>query len=217
MTTGVSLQHPMPRQRRRGCARAGMPARRSTRWCRGRLRRPRSSAPTWLAPSSGLASASPRVRSRRWPRAARPRWRSGGSSSGWSRRHRMHRITVPYYDYHPRTRPHRGGTPIAGPTCLSAGPRRQDTSNSRAGAHPGTSRIVAGALGTVAGEEAVTDALSVGPGATRPESGHGRRTSRTAPPRTTGAAAQRPAATRTARGPHTPDRGASAHHCPARA
>jgi hypothetical protein len=119
-------------------------------------------------------------------------------------------------DYQPWTRPHRGGTPIAGPACLSAGPRREGTSISRAGARPGASRKVAGTLGTVAGDEAVTDAMSVGPGATRPEPGRGRRTSRMAHPRTTGAAAHRPGATRTALGPHTPDRGASARPPPSR-
>ena len=110
-----------------------------------------------------------------------------------------------------------GDPPTAGLACLSEVPRREGTSLSRAGARPGASRIVAGALGPVAGEEAVTDSVSVGPGATRPESGHRRRTSRTAHPRTTGAAAQRPGATRIALGPHTPDRGRSADPPPSRA
>ena len=68
-----------------------------------------------------------------------------------------------------------------------------------------------------AGAEAVRDAVSVCRGATRPEFGHGRRTSRTAHPRTTGAATQRPGTTRTALGPHTPDRGRSADPPPSRA
>jgi len=47
----------------------------------------------------------------------------------------------------------------------------------RAGAGPGASRMVAGVLGTIAGEEPVTpNALSACPGATSPESGHGLRT-----------------------------------------
>ena len=68
-----------------------------------------------------------------------------------------------------------------------------------------------------AGAEAVRDAVSVCRGATRPEFGHGRRTSRTAHPRTTGAAVHRLGATRTALAPHTPDRGPSARPPPSRA
>ena len=74
------------------------------------------------------------------------------------------------------------------------------------------------APGTLTVEAAITpSAWSACPGATSTESGHGRRTSRTAHPRTTGAAAHRPGATRTDLGPHTPDRGLSAPPTPSRA
>ena len=98
------------------------------------------------------------------------------------------------------------------------GAPRQPVAPSPRSPPPPRHRLGAPLQGHIVGEETVTqNAWSACPGATTPESRHAPRTSRTAHPRTTGAVPYHPGATRTALGPHTPDRGPSAHSPPSRA